>query len=284
MKRTLKLTSLVTLLILFLFGPLRYANAETVKDIPYGTLLKQKLDIYTPKRARNAPVMISVHGGGWHIGDKKNVQRKPAAFNREGYIYVSVGYPLLPDHLIETQASSVAKAINWVHQNIEAYGGDPSNIHTMGHSAGAHLVSLVAIDPAYLQAEQNSTQTIKSVTSVDGATLNVPWRMKNLDDSGRFARRMFTQTFGTDPLFWDRYSPHNYITSTRAPPAFLFLLAEQRTVSNLAADGVVEHLRAAGGVAKHTIIKNRNHSSINRRMGTWRDPAFIEIINFIDTY
>ncbi len=44
----------------------------------------------------------------------------------------------------------------YLHDHIEAYGGDPNQLYLMGHSAGAHLAALVATDPSRLQAQGKS--------------------------------------------------------------------------------------------------------------------------------
>lgn len=257
------------------------AQAGKAVEISYGALERQKLDIYAPEHVTAAPVMIFVHGGGWHIGKKERVHQKPRAFNREGFIFVSVGYPLLPDHPVETQAASVAEAIAWVSKNIADYGGDPAQLHLMGHSAGAHLVSLAALDQRYFASRQVSASSIVTVTSLDGASLNIPWRMENLEEAGRYARRMFRQSFGDDPVRWQALSPYHYIKEGQSIPAFLFVIAEARTASNLAADDVKKRMDEVGAISEIVEITNSNHLSINRKMGRKRDKAFPAIIDFI---
>ena len=114
------------------------AFAGVQKDVTYGQVERQKLDIYAPDSAKNAPVIVHVHGGGWRIGNKRLVQEKPKAFNDKGYVFVSVGYPLLPNHPVETQAQSISNAVAWVHKNIGRYGGDPDNL-TLSHDATSSL-------------------------------------------------------------------------------------------------------------------------------------------------
>ncbi|WP_448543263.1 alpha/beta hydrolase [Roseiflexus sp.] len=114
------------------------------------------LDIYTPPNAQNAPVVMWVHGGGYVIGDKANQMRyKIDLFNTQGWILVSVNYRLsrpdkgaaqFPDHFMD-----VAAAVAWVHEHIDEYGGDPSRIALLGHSAGADIVANVGVNPTYLQ-------------------------------------------------------------------------------------------------------------------------------------
>jgi len=97
----------------------------------------QSLDIYAPPNATNLPVTIFVHGGAWARGDKSQVANLPAAFAREGFILVSVNYRLAPQVKFDAQAQDVAAAIGWVHRHAREYGGDPNQLFTMGHSAGA---------------------------------------------------------------------------------------------------------------------------------------------------
>ena len=114
------------------------------------------LDIHAPADAHNAPVVIWVHGGGYAIGDKAyQMKDKITLFNGQGWILISVNYRLsvpdkgmaqYPDHFLD-----VAEAVAWVREHIPAYGGDPNRIALLGHSAGADIVSNVAVNPIYLK-------------------------------------------------------------------------------------------------------------------------------------
>ena len=116
------------------------------------------LDIYPPTPACGVPVVMWVHGGGYSVGDKKNqVADKVRLFNEHGWMFVSVNYRLTrpgeaksaqyPDHY-----EDVAAAVAWVNANIAEYGGDPSEIALLGHSAGADIVANVVTNPTYLAA------------------------------------------------------------------------------------------------------------------------------------
>ena len=95
----------------------------------------QSLDIYAPKDAKNLPVMIYIHGGGWQRGDKAAAGSKPAYFCSRGRVFVSLNYRLVPEVDLLTQLQDSADAIAWVHTHIADYGGDPRQLHLMGHSA-----------------------------------------------------------------------------------------------------------------------------------------------------
>ncbi len=90
---------------------LAFSLAQDVKkDVPYGELERQILDIHAPKDAQNLPVVFWIHGGGWQTGDKTDVQIEPQAFMDKGFVFVSTNYRLLPDVDMGTIVRDVAKA------------------------------------------------------------------------------------------------------------------------------------------------------------------------------
>lgn len=131
------------------------------------------LDIHAPDRACLSPVVLWVHGGGYHAGDKANqVKDKVARFNAEGWLFVSINYRLtvpgspssarFPDHY-----DDVAAAVAWVHDSIRAYGGDPNRLALLGHSAGADIVANVAGRPTYLAPYGLGPRTLDCVGPLD---------------------------------------------------------------------------------------------------------------------
>src|SRR2546423_5885213 len=160
------------------------ARAQDVKrDIPYADPAHklQALDVYSPAGAKNLPVVVWIHGGGWQTGDKKEVQLKPQAFNDKGFVFVSTNYRLLPDVDMGTIVRDVAKGVHWVHDHIAEHGGDPSRLFIMGHSAGAQLAALLCTDDRYLKAEGLSLALIKGCVPVDGDTYDVPMQIKTVE-------------------------------------------------------------------------------------------------------
>ena len=142
------------------------ARAEDVKrNIPYveNGEERQVLDVYSPKDAKSLPVVVWIHGGGWQTGDKSDVQIKPRAFMDKGFVFVSTNYRLLPSVDMATIVRDVAKSIRWVHDHIAEYGGDPTRLLIMGHSAGAQLAALICIDDSYLKAEGISSESSRLV-------------------------------------------------------------------------------------------------------------------------
>ena len=118
--------------------------------IEYGPHGKRNvLDIWADPELQpgaKAPVLIQVPGGGWVMGDTRHqayplMDRLVAA----GWVCVPISYRLspkatFPDHIID-----VKRAIAWVKEHIEEYGGDPNFVCITGGSAGGHLSSLAAL-------------------------------------------------------------------------------------------------------------------------------------------
>ena len=136
-------------------------GARPVTDLAYEDLpgvdpALLSLDVYPPAHGCPAPVVIWVHGGGWRIGDKRNqMADKVRLLNDAGYAVVSVDYrltdPASPEPVrYPTHNEDVAAAVAWVHDHIAGYGGDPTRLALLGHSAGAQIVASVATDERYL--------------------------------------------------------------------------------------------------------------------------------------
>lgn len=146
-----------------------------------------QLDLYLPagEAAKPRPVVVWVHGGGWAIGDKSNrMSDKARLLTDAGYIVASINYRLSPSLggvptfepdrvMFPDHPKDVAAAIAWVSDNIGGYGGDPDAMFLMGHSAGAHLVSLVGSDPSWMEDQGDSLRQVRGVVSLDAGAMDV---------------------------------------------------------------------------------------------------------------
>src|SRR5262249_46119303 len=160
-----------------LFAVPSAAMCQDVKrDIPYANPAHtlQVLDVYSPKGAKNLPVVFWIHGGGWQTGDKTKVQVKPQAFMDKGLVFVSTNYRLLPEVDMATLIRDVAMSVRWVYDHIAEFGGDPDRLLIMGHSAGAQLAAILCIDERYLKAEGLSLAIAKRCVPLESDTFYMP--------------------------------------------------------------------------------------------------------------
>jgi arylformamidase len=263
------------------------APAQDVKrDIPYGTLERQVLDIHAPKDAKNLPVVFWIHGGGWQAGDKSLVQEKPKAFVERGFVFVSTNYRLLPKVEMLTIFQDVAKSLGWVCKHIAEYGGDPNRIFVMGHSAGAQLAALMCIDDRYLKAEGVPFSALKGCVPVDGDTYDVPAIIETAETRLRVhgeppPKLGHRQKFGNDPEKHKDYSAVTHVAQGKGIPPFLILYVADHPDTSAQARRLASVLKQAEIPATLFGGKETNHNRLNDNLGTAADPATKALDDFV---
>jgi arylformamidase len=253
----------ISLCILALFTAV---TSHANEDVAYGPHRAQRLDLHAPANPINAPVMIFIHGGAWKFGDKRAVGEKSAFFNSRGWIFISANYRLLPDGKHPNNVDDVARAIAWVHDNIKKHGGDPDSIFIMGHSAGAHLVALVATDHRPLEKCGKKLSTIKGVIPLDTQAYDLPTLLKD------GASRLYTEPFTDDPAIWRDASPITHVAQGRDIPPFLICYSRgmgrrPNPGRPEQANAFAEALRKAGIHAEVVDASDRSHLGINQWFG-----------------
>jgi acetyl esterase/lipase len=151
-------------------------------DLPYTADRsdpKRQLDLYEPHQPPKgppAPVVVFVHGGYWSPLDRRWLQpltgaygNVGVAFARQGIFAAIIGYRQYP--LIrrgDDSLDDIAAAIRFVQQSCPSWGCDSRRMFVVGHSAGGHLVSLLAMDGRILRRNGVDPEAINGFVSVDG--------------------------------------------------------------------------------------------------------------------
>jgi len=103
---------------------------------------KQTLDLYVPPGEGPFPLIIWIHGGGWHSCDK-STDAAPQ-FLEAGFALASVDYRLTSSGApFPAQIEDCFSALDWLRRNGAKYKLDTQRIGLLGHSAGAHLAALI---------------------------------------------------------------------------------------------------------------------------------------------
>lgn len=136
-------------------------------DIRYGNGPMEVLDVF-PGAKPGAPVVVFIHGGYWRSLDKSEHSFIAPAFTNEGACVVIPNYALCPAVTIPQIVMQMVKALAWTWRNIAKYGGDPSRITVIGHSAGGHLATMLldCVWPAY--AKELPADLVKNAMSISG--------------------------------------------------------------------------------------------------------------------
>ncbi|MCP5038807.1 MAG: alpha/beta hydrolase [Rhodobacteraceae bacterium] len=238
---------------------LALAAPDVLRNVKYGPAIRQSLDVYLPDNPQGAPIMVMVHGGGWAIGNKSNKgswKEKQRHWGARGYIFISVNYRMVPFADPLEQARDVARAIAYVQAHAGEYGGDSNQMVVMGHSAGAHLVSLLAVDPDF--AAENGAKPWRATISLDTAAYDVEEIMTSSPG------RLYRNAFGDDPALWRATSPIARLKRTNGP--FLLVCSSQRGNACPAAEKFAAALAKIGGQSQIMSI-NKAHSAINKDLG-----------------
>ncbi len=109
----------------------------------------------SPSGGAGLPVLVYIHGGGYVAGSPASPWYDGAAFNRDGVVVVVIAYRLgfegfgwLPDAPVNRGALDWVLALEWVRDNIAAFGGDPARVTIAGQSAGGGAVMTLLTLPS----------------------------------------------------------------------------------------------------------------------------------------
>ena len=205
------------------------------RDVAYGPDPRQTLDVYAPAAAgsRSAPVLVFFYGGGWSSGDKGGYAFAGRSMAAEGFVTVVPDYRLVPQVRFPAFVQDGAQAVAWARAHAAEFGGDPDRIVLMGHSAGAYIAAMLALDPRWLAAAGAPKGTIKAWAGLAGPYDFLPFDVKSSQDA-----------FGT----WPRPEETQPITFAGAgdPPAFLGHGDVDSTVRLKNSANLAAKLQAAG--------------------------------------
>lgn len=235
------------------------AGTRVVRDVTYGSDERQRFDVYSPAQTQGAPVIFMVHGGAWRIGDKAAravVENKVARWVPRGFIVVSVNYRMLPKAAPIEQARDVARALAAAQGKVASWGGDRSKFILMGHSAGAHLVALLAASPS-ISAGLGATQWLGTVV-LDSAALDIVQIMETKH------ARFYDRAFGRDPAYWRSASPFHALTKPGQP--ILMVCSTRRADSCPQATRFVAQA-ASFDMQASVLEQNLSHKDVNQRLG-----------------
>jgi para-nitrobenzyl esterase len=149
------------------------------------------LNVWVPAHATHAhlPVLVWIHGGAFNVGSAAPVAYHGEELAKKGVIVVTINYRLdvfgfmshpeltaeSPHHASgDYGLQDAVAALQWVQQNIAAFGGDPKRVTIAGQSAGAGAV-------LYLTASPLAKELFRGAIAESGAWANQP-PMKTLEE------------------------------------------------------------------------------------------------------
>ena len=228
---------------------------------------KRQLDLYLPA-ARDFPIVVFVHGGGWAWGDRtqrfggadvyRNIGRFLAS---QGIGAAVVGYRLVWPMDWQSQVGDVARAVAWVQAHAAERGGRADRLFLMGHSAGAQLAARVATDPAWLAQEHGAIAGVCGVAAVSGAGYD----LGDIDTYRKgFDPLYFAERFGgsrLDGTWWRDASVVPWLDA--GDPPFLIVSATGESAGLRRQSALFhEQLGKAGVPSTFVTVKGSSHERI----------------------
>lgn len=224
---------------------------------------KHNLDVYAPEGASDLPVLFFVHGGAWASGDKALYGGLGENWAGEGFVTVVANYRLSPEVEHPAHIEDVARAFAWTVAHVAEHGGDPENIFVAGHSAGGHLVALLATDDRYLEAHELTIANIRGVIGISGAYVVGP--MPGIFEAAD-AREA---------------SPMTHVDGTMPPFLVIWADRDSYSLDRVGAE-FAEAIEGAGSSVRSLEVEDRTHITILTRMQREDDPARAAVLEFVE--
>ncbi len=253
-------------------APTEFDRVERHADLSYGSGPRQRLDVYSPPEAADRPVVVFWYGGSWVKGRKSEYRFVGTTLAEHGIVAVIPDYRLYPQVHFPAFDEDGARAVAWVEEHVQEFGGDPHHIVLMGHSAGGHTAAFLAFNHAFLRQFGADPGCIVGLVGLSGTYVLVPGSAEE--------RATFPP-----PYTEKDWQPIRFVDE-RAPPTLLLHGTDDKEVLPQEAvelrDVMLrDHLR----VELH-LYPHRGHGdtvSAFAPIARWRTPAVKDTLAFIQS-
>lgn len=256
---------------------------ELVSAIEYGVNARQKLDIYLPKAANestkleSAPlkkVIIFYYGGNWDSGERADYKFAAEALVGHGYIVVIPDYRVYPEVLFPGFMADPVSVAKWVKTNIKKYNGDANEVFLAGHSAGAHIAVMMAINPEYLADASLKPNDFAGVIGLAGPYDFLPLKSDRLKI-----------IFGPEAQQW-KSQPINFVDG-KNPPLLLAVGMKDDTVWPRNTINLAKKIKEKRGLVEVHEFASYGHVDMVAKLAKplrGNGELLKSVITFIDQY
>jgi acetyl esterase/lipase len=250
-----------------------------------------KMTVFTPDDGRELhPAVLLIHGGGWLLGTRYQLDWYGRHLARHGYVAATVDYRMMPRYAFPECLHDCKLGVMWLRANAAEYGIDPERIGAFGNSAGGHLTALLAattpedgFEPPSSPAVSSAIQTAVVLYGVTDMSYykNPEGYIRLFGFTSRFIGNFVTRRYRGDGDAFDAASPVHYADASMCPTLFI-----HGTEDNLVPYGQTvafygQLLRS--GVPARLITVSHGHAFDFFVPGA-RARIFPEIVEFLDTH
>lgn len=222
---------------------------QRVADLAYGSAQRQRLDLYLPNPLpANAPLVVFFYGGGWRSGEKANYEFAAASLAAEGLVVAVPDYRLWPEVAFPQFVEDGAAALGWLSGHARDWGVSAERTFLMGHSAGAHIAALLALEPAYRASGGAGDLEITGWVGLSG-----PYDFLPIEDG--YLLEVFPAPSRPES------QPINHVSSDD-PPALLIHGGDDDVVAPENSERLAAALDQAGVAVDLRIFDDRGHAAV----------------------
>jgi acetyl esterase/lipase len=207
-------------------------GARVASGVAYGEGPRRVLDVYAPTagRAGPHPVIVFFYGGSWNSGMRTGYAFVGRALAARGFVTVIPDYRLVPEVTYPGFIEDGAAAVRWVRAHAKDYGGNGERIVLAGHSAGAYIAAMLAVDGRWLGGDRSA---VRGLAGIAGPYDFAPFTVA----ASQAAFGGWPKPAETQPVTW---------AAAGAPPALLLAGADDTTVKPRNSQALAAALRKAG--------------------------------------
>jgi acetyl esterase/lipase len=238
-------------------------------DIAYGPAPRQRLDFYRPDKPRpDGKTVIFFYGGSWESGSKADYLFAAQALADRGYAAVLPDYRVYPQVRFPTFVDDAAAAVRWTADRIGT-----ERLFVMGHSAGAHIALMLAVDTPYLKVAGVDRMKLAGAIGLSGPYDFLPLKSARLIE-----------------IFGGANNPDiEAINFARAPlpPALLIHGTADTTVLPRNSTHLAAAWRAAGAPVELKLYPDAGHIDVIAAMSdllAGRAPTRADVLAWLDAH
>lgn len=233
-----------------------YVKTASIAYVPSGNP-RHQLDIYQPADSALAatprPVVVFFYGGAWQEGSRSDYLFVAEALTQRGYVVVVPDYRVYPEVKYPEFLRDGAAAVAWAATYANRYGGDRSRIFLMGHSSGAHIAAMLALDNTYLDAQKVPRTSLKGLIGLAGPYDFLPLTEPNV--IALFASE--ANLVLTQPIYYA-----STVAGKTSPPVLLLHGIDDKRVYPKNSINLARELRAQGVKVELDLLPGISHAEV----------------------
>ena len=243
------------------------------RDVPYGPHRLQRYDVFAPRQARAAPVLVFWHGGGWTNGYRDYQRFMAPHIVALGMLLVAPSYRLTPEHPLPCAHEDSMALLAKLQQQLPEFGGAADKVYLSGHSAGGHLAALAALRSTDRDRAGLRVDMVRGCLPISG--------IMDLHDPdpapGSLEERVYTTVLrGRDPLQDTVQSPLFWTAGTRIP--FVLTYGENDSARVIKSNRrLFAMLQAQAAPASCTMEPGRDHFQTHTALRSAADPWYARL-------